>query len=47
MMSQRHYSKGIKELERWYFKEERRLSEGEQSMYRSLLGQLNWLVQHT
>ena len=47
MMSQRYYSKGIKELERWHFKGERRLSDGEQSMYHSLLGQLNWPVQHT
>ena len=46
-MSQRHYSRGIKELEKWHFRGERRLSEREQSMYRSLLGQLNWLVQHT
>ena len=34
-------------MERWHFKGERRLSDGEQSKYHSLLGQLNWLVQHT
>ena len=28
MMSQRHYSRGIKELERWDFKGDRRLSSG-------------------
>ena len=47
MMSQKHYSRGIKEFERWYFKGKRRLSEGEQSIYRFLLGKLNWLGQHT
>ena len=46
-MSQRYYSRGIKELERWHFKGERKLFDGEHSMHRSLLGQLNWLVQHT
>ena len=46
-MSHSHYSRRIKELENWHFRRERRLSEREQSMYQSLLGQLNWLVQHT
>ena len=45
MMS--HYSRRIKVLDRWHFRGERRLLDGEQSMYCSLLGQLNWLLQHT
>ena len=46
MLSQEHYSRGVKEVEMWRFKGDRTLDKEEQSLYRSVLGQLNWLVQH-
>ena len=47
VLSQEHYSAGVKEVEAWRFRGDRTLDMKEQSLYRSILGQLNWLVQHT
>ena len=47
VMSQRNYSRGIREVARWKFRGERELSENEQSIYQLMIGQLNWLVQYT
>lgn len=44
---QQDYTKRILPPDRKSFKIERKLTEKEQTLYRSLIGQLNWLAQHT
>ena len=46
LMEQRRYIEGIKNIKRNYLGD-RRLSGEEETVLRSLLGQLNWTVQHT
>ena len=47
VMSQRKYSMSMREVPKWRFRGDRKLEKEEQSMYRSIIGQLNWLVQHS
>ena len=47
VMSQRCYSSTMREVPRWRFKGERELGEEKQSLYQSIIGHLNWLVQHS
>ena len=37
----------MREVPKWRFRVERELKEKEKSLYRSIIGQLNWLVQHS
>ena len=40
------YSMSMREMPKWKFRGERKLEE-EQSIYPSVIGQLNWLVQQS
>ena len=46
IMDQKTYIEGIKTLRKEVYRGDRRLGVEEETMYRSIVSQLNWMVQH-